>query len=163
MTSKISKLSKTTKSFVAAAVLGAALFASSGAQAGGNNFQGSFHIDLGNGFSFNINNGQQKHYKKGHGNKGQFNKGHGNRYSCLNTQQAIHGMQRMGYKNIRVIGGNNRFVKVKGTRHNNRFILRINKCTGKMAVLERKKIRHTYKNNNNFRGNGFGGRVTLHY
>lgn len=158
MTSKFSTLSKTTKSIVAAAVLGATLFASSGAQAAGNNFQGNFHLDLGNGFSFDINNGQQRrHYNKGkrHGN--------GNRYSCLNTRQAVQGMARMGYRNIRVIGGNNRFVKVKGTRHNNRFVMRINKCSGKMAVLERKKIRQHHNNNNKFRGNGFGGRVTLHY
>lgn len=148
MTSKFSTLSSATKTIIVAAILGATLLASSGAQAASNNFQGSFRIDLGNGVTFGINNNSNRGY----------NRNRGSRHACLNTRQVIGGLQRMGHRNIRVIGGKGRFVKVKSIRHRNRHIVRVNKCSGKVAVLSTRRIQHKNKNNN--RG---GRRVTLHY
>lgn len=120
----------TARAALAAFVIGSASLAAMPAQAQGTaNF--GFSFNSGNGLSFSITEGQgqRKSVKK---------KRH--QRACLNNQSIRRDLRNSGFRNISFNNGNNNRVRVSAVRGRWVYKLRVNRCNGNVATLDRKRV-----------------------
>lgn len=127
-----SKIKSTARAALAALVISSAAVTAMPAQAAGPaNF--GFSFNSGNGLSFFITDGQHQR---------QLGKKHKQvRRACLTNQQIRRDLRHSGFHNIKFNKNNGKKVRVTAVRGRWVYKLRVNRCNGNVATLDRDRLR----------------------
>jgi hypothetical protein len=121
---------------VAVALTGSAAAVTTPAYATNNSPQVSFSLSFGNGYGFKVTN--HRHHKR----------------SCASYRQIRWEFQRHGYRNIHIQGGRGPWAIVKATKHRWSYKYRVNRCNGRMKLINKHRVRHW--GNDNWGHGGWG-------
>lgn len=123
-------IKSSTRAALAALIIGGASVAAMPAQAAGASF--GFSFNAGNGLTFSITEGQQQ--RRAHP---RFNR----HRACLNNQAIRQDLRQAGFRNIRFVKKNGKRARIVAKRGRWEYVLRVNRCNGNVATLDRYKIR----------------------
>jgi hypothetical protein len=122
---------------LAALIIGAASVSAMPAQAANPNF--SFGFNTGNGLTFYFGDGQQ--------HRG-LNK-HRRQQVCMTNRQIRRDLRDSGFRQIRFGKAQNGKVRVFAIRGRWEYKLNVNRCSGRVATLDRTRIRPVRHHGNN--------------
>lgn len=131
----------TSRAAIAALVIGAASISAMPAQAASTNF--GFSFNAGNGLSFSIDEGQRNR----HDGPRRFER------VCLSDNQIRRDLRNSGFDNIRFGRERRGSVQVVAERGRWEYVLKVDRCDGQVATVDRQRMRQERRNGPSFRFN----------